>query len=192
MLVIVMLSAIGVLALNAASYDMASTGVISDVHGANNIAGGAMGLARCEMCESIDGIALSMQSMREARGHAPQFLMTKAVLESDLDNGPTLFLQPDSTEHGRGAFGSVDDTSGYWTVNPPDFDVRIDRPRESSEIEGFSLRESAGSDTSAFCFRTYRVTSRGSLVPPSHGAVPPGTTAQHRAYIVTGPLQCSF
>lgn len=190
MLVIVMLSAIGVLALNAASFDVASAGVISELHGANNIAGGGMALARCEMCESIDGIVLTMQSMRESRGKAPEFVMTQAALEAELENGTTAFLPPDSMAHGRSAFGNVDDT--HWTVHPPAFDVSIDRPRESNEIEGFSMREAAGADSASFCFRTYRVTATGTLVPPTHSPTPPnGTTAQHRAYIVTGPLECS-
>lgn len=185
MLVIVMLSAIGIIAVNAASYDVASAGAAATAFDANSIASGGVALARCTMCENIDGIVIALQSMRAVTGSAPEFELDNTVLEAGLD-APSAYQPPTATE--RGSFGNLDQSSVIEP--PPHFTVRIDRPRESGEVAGFSLRESAGSDTAAFCFRSYRLTSTGTYIPPGTTAAH-GTTATSQAYIVAGPLECS-
>lgn len=190
MLVIVMLTAIGALALNAASYDMASAGVISELHAADSIAGGGVALARTEMYESIDGIVLAMDSMRTTQGTAAGFEMNQDVLADQALPGQIFETSETAGETERDSFGNVYDA--VRTANPPQISVNIERPRETDDgISGFSIRESSGADSASFCFRNFRVTSDGTFVPPSSGAGINGTTARHVAYIVTGPMECS-
>lgn len=188
MLVVVMLSGIGVLALNTATYDLASAGAFRQGSDAESVSEGGLSIARCEMCRSIDGIVLSMQSIRETRGHSPEFVMNDATLAASLIEDETMFDAPDATD-GRGSFGNMYDAALLPT--PPQVEVRIDRPRESDDIAGYSLREAAGSDAASFCFRNYRVTSDGTYIPISGGANF-GTKSRHRAFIVAGPLECSM
>lgn len=187
MLVVVMLTGIGAVALNAATYDLASSGAVRQASDAESVAEGGLILARCEMCRSIDGIALAMQSMREARGMAPEFSINRETLEARLNDGETMFASP-SADDGRGSFGHLLDSD--HPVQPPEVTVRMDRPRETSPIEGYSLREAAGSDSASFCFRNYRVTSEGTYVPISGSSYE--TQAQQRAFIIVGPLECTM
>jgi hypothetical protein len=187
MLVIVMLSGIGAIALNAASYDVASAGAIRQGGDASAIAQAGIVVGRCEMCEGLDGIVVLMQSRRENLGTSPQFTMTEAQLEAGLPPGTKLFASPSAVE-GRGSFGHVN------PAVPPSYQikVRLDRPRETGSIAGYSMRESVGADSASFCFRTYRMTSTGIFTTP---AVPPasGTKIQtdHRAYVTAGPIECT-
>jgi hypothetical protein len=187
MLVVVMLSGIGMVALNAASYDVASAGAVRQGIDAESVAEGGLILARTEMCRSIDGIVLAMSSMRTTQGRAPQFDLEGSALEARLDEGERMFALPTKLG-GRGSFGNLLDPARPPT--PPQVTVTIDRPRESSAIAGYSLREAAGSDSSSFCFRNYRVTSRGLYVPIGGDSY--STRAEQRAFIVAGPLECTM
>ncbi len=186
MLVVVMLSGIGMVALNAATYDLASAGAVRQGADAESVAEGGLILARTEMCRSIDGIVLAMASMRATQGRAPQFDLSGSDLEARLDGGETMFA-PATEAAGRGSFGNLYDSA---LVPDADVDVTIDRPRESSAIAGYSLREAAGSDSSSFCFRNYRVTSNGVFTPI--GGASYSTRAQQRAFVVAGPLECTM
>jgi hypothetical protein len=187
MLVIVMLSAVGIIAVNAASYDAASAGAASQSYAVDAVAGGGVALTRCKMCETIDGIVLAMQSAREKSGQSPDFLIETAVLETGLDGAETLVEPPTAV---RGTLGNLDDDG--VTVPPPAVKVHIDRPRESGVIAGYSMRESAGSDSASFCFRSYRLTSEGIVIPPYTTAEPTSRAlGRQRAFIIAGPLECS-
>jgi hypothetical protein len=189
MLVIVMLSAIGVVAVNAASYDAASAGAVSQQYSLSAVSGGGVALTRCKMCESIDGIVLAMQSARVKQGKAPRLDIQTADLLEGLDDAELLVDPPGTAaDTPRGTFGNVFQ-AGVADV-PPVLVVTMDRPRESGVIAGYSLRESAGSDSGALCFRSYRVTSVGSVVPPRGDPLSP-IKSQQRAFIVAGPLECS-
>lgn len=185
MLVVVMLSAVGIVALNAASYDVASAGAIRQ--GTNAVAVSEMGLGVCrtEVCRSLDAVTLAMKRVRETQGRPPEYVMRDVDLEARLDVAPTFFELPSGSM--RGSFGTVGAT-------PPatPFAVAINRPREDGTAAGFSMRESAGADAASLCFRRYQLTSDGSYAPP--GVVPPhGTTkSQFRANLVAGPVECSM
>jgi hypothetical protein len=187
MLVIVMLSAVGIIAVNAASYDEASAGAASQSYAVDSVAGGGVALTRCKMCESIDGIVLAMQSAREKAGQAPDFLIETAILETGLDGAETLVEPPTDA---RGTLGNI--FSADVTVPAPAVKVHIDRPRESGVVAGYSLRESAGADSASFCFRSYRITSEGIVIPPYTGPEPESRAiGRQRAFIVAGPLECA-
>ena len=190
MLVVVMLSAIGAIAVDAASFDMTTAGLVSEMHNANGIAGGGMSLSRCKACQNIDGIALAMNSMRERAGKAPEFLLQRPILEDGLDNSEHAFALPES-DGDRGSFGAL-----YDELRPAQYsimDVTMDRPRESLPVSGFSMREAAGSDSASFCFRSYRMTSSGVYMPARAATAPvyEGARVVHRAYLITGPMECS-
>jgi len=184
MLVVVMLSAIGTIALNASSYDVASSGALRTGAHARTVSEGGLGLCRTQMCRSIDGVTVSMRSVRENQGRAPEFIYRTEELESGLETDHDFFDAPSSD--GRGSFGYVGSVPPMTQVN-----VRIDRPRESGEVSGYAMREGSGSDSGSLCFRSFRVTSTGTFGPP--GSTTLGTSqAVHRAYITAGPIDCSM
>ncbi len=186
MLVIVLLSGIGMVALNAASYDVASAGAVRQGATASSVAQAGMVVGRCEMCEGIDGMIIFMQTQRESRGESPSFEMNETMLELGLAGDQRLFEQP--VEGARGSFGFLlqDD------IGPPEVEVlvRVDRPRETGSIAGFSMRESVGSNSASFCFRSYRMSSTGTYRAPG---VPEGqgVRTEHRAFLTAGPVECS-
>lgn len=188
MLVIVLLSGIGAIALNAASYDVASSGAIRQGGDASAIAQAGLVVGRCEMCEGLDGIIIFMQKRREGLGLSPEFSMSESMLEQGLADGQKLFAAP-SKVGGRGSFGFVVDAvngaPGYRVK------VRIDRPRETGSIAGYSMRESVGADSASFCFRTYRMTSTGTFIPPPGANPALGIQTEHRSYITAGPVECT-
>ena len=187
MLVVVMLSGIGMVALNAASYDLASAGAVRQGVDAESVAEGGLILARTEMCRSLDAIVLAMSSMRSVAGRPPEFELRDSDLQAHIDGAGPIFAPP-TAEDGRGSFGHL--YSDTHPIQPPQIQVTIDRPRESEAIAGFSLREAAGSDSSSFCVRRYRVTSEGTYVPLAGTAFQ--TKSQQRAFIVAGPIECTM
>lgn len=187
MLVIVLLSGIGMVALNAASYEVASAGALRQGATAASVAQAGLVVGRCEMCEGIDGMIIYMQSRRENLGLSPEFEMTDEMLELGLSGEADLFAPPSAVD-GRGSVGYLEDAEH----GAPTYDIRvsIDRPRETGSIAGFSMRESVGANSASFCFRSYRMTSTGIYRPPG---VPEGQgiRTEQRAFVTAGPVECT-
>jgi hypothetical protein len=190
MLVIVMLSGIGAVAVSSATYDVASAGATRQASNAESVAEGGLALTRCEMCDGLDGLVLAMQSMRHKQGNAPQFKLDHGNLQAALPTGTTIFADPDPTL-GRGSLGGIYDSADPSLRPTMEMEISIDRPRESRTIAGYSLREAVGSDSASFCFRYYQVTAEGTFIPTGGTKATHGNRAQQRAYVTAGPIECS-
>jgi len=187
MLVVVMLTAIGIVALNAASYDVASAGALRQSVQANAVADTGLAVGRCELCESLDGVITSMDKRRATEGRSPQFVMAYDKLLPMID-APAYY---------EASAGGSRDSFGYVGAAPSaEFWLRLDRPRESKVVAGYSLREGAVADTGSLCFRRFRLTAQGQLASPgvpwiAGSNVDREYVANHRAYILAGPVECS-
>lgn len=186
MLVVALISIGGIVALNAAAYDVATTGAVRTATFAGSVAETGLAVSRCEMCDSIDGVTASMQRVRRDTGRSAEFVMRDEELLARLNPATSYFEQPTAGPARRGSFGFIGAT-------PPtvDFQVRIDRPRESGGVTGYAMREGAGADSGTLCFRHFRVTSTGTLTPPNMPTDERAARGEHRSFVVVGPVECS-
>ncbi len=188
MLVIILLSGIGVIALNAATFDVASAGAIRMSTDATSVAEAGLVTGRYELGQGIDGVVMAMQYQRENDGRSPAFQMDETMLEAGIDPESDLFWQV-LDENARDSFGRVPGDDGAHATKVA-INVVIDRPREAATVEGFQMRESVGADSATFCFRNYRMTSTG-IFMPAGVARANGTQAGERIFITTGPVECT-